>query len=189
MSWFSGYRWLEMHRIAVVGNSGSGKSTLALRMAKKLEYPFLELDSIYHQPGWEPLPEDELRARVADFALQQEWIIDGNYSVVRDLIWPAADTLVWLDLPRRVVMKRVLLRTLKRGVTREELWNGNREPLSNFISFDPETNVVAWAWTRHDSVREKYESALARSEAVHLKTYRLQSAGEVESFLSAIPVR
>jgi adenylate kinase family enzyme len=103
-----------MHRIVVVGNSGSGKSTIARKLGEELEIPVLELDSIYHQKGWEPLPEEEFRAKLADFALNQEWVIDGNYNSegMRELIWPVADTLVWLDLPRWMVMPRIIWRTL-----------------------------------------------------------------------------
>ena len=67
-----------MHRIVVVGNSGSGKSTVARALGEKLEFPVLELDSIYHLKGWEPLSEEEFRVKLADFALNQEWVIDGK---------------------------------------------------------------------------------------------------------------
>ncbi|REK09543.1 MAG: AAA family ATPase [Actinobacteria bacterium] len=174
-----------MHRIIVVGNSGSGKTTVARALAEKLDFPYLELDSIYHQQGWEPLPEDEFRVRVADFALQPSWVIDGNYTSLgmRDLIWPVADTLVWLDLSRAVVMGRVIARTVKRAITREELWNGNREPLSNFTRLDPEKNIIRWAWTRHDHYRQKYSEAIAEPDAVHLRVVRLQTTKEVDRFL------
>ncbi len=180
-----------MHRIVVVGNSGSGKTTLARELSQILEFPYLELDSVFHQGDWQPLPDREFRARVADFALKPEWVIDGNYTShgLGDLLWPAADTLVWLDLPRYVVMRRVILRTLRRAFTREELWNGNREPLTNFVSIKPETNIVAWAWTRHRQVREKYEARLAEPGAVHLKVYRLTSVHECDEFLVAVSGR
>jgi adenylate kinase family enzyme len=44
-----------MQRVSVVGSSGSGKTTLAAQIARCLGAPHLELDSVFHQPGWEPL--------------------------------------------------------------------------------------------------------------------------------------
>ncbi len=177
-----------MHRIVVVGNSGSGKTTLARELGEKLEFPVLELDSIYHQKGWEPLPEEEFRVKLADFALNHEWVIDGNYASLgmKDLIWPVADTLVWLDLPRSVVMPRIIWRTLKRAVTREELWNGNREPISNFTRLDPERNIIRWSWTRHHHYRERYEEDLAGPDTVHLRIHRLRDPREVDRFLDSL---
>ncbi len=177
-----------MHRIVVVGNSGSGKSTIARALGEKLEFPVLELDSIYHQQDWVSLPEEEFRVKLADFALNQTWVIDGNYLSMgmKDLVWPVADTLVWLDLPRSVVMPRVIWRTLKRAVTREELWNGNREPISNFTRLDPELNVMRWSWTRHEHYRHQFEEALAGAETVHLRVFRLRSTAEVKAFLDSI---
>lgn len=148
----------------------------------------MELDGVYHQPNWEPLPGAEFRARVAGFALQPQWVIDGNYTSegIQELLWPVADTLVWLDPPKRVVMARVTRRTMSRWLTRQEMWNGNREPITGPFRLNPEKSVIRWAWTRYDHVREKYEELLAGTEAVHLRTYRLRTRGEVEVFLASI---
>ncbi len=172
----------------MVGSSGSGKTTVAGDLSMRLGFPHLELDSIFHQPDWRPLPDDEYRARVAEFALQPKWVIDGNYTShgIQDLLWPVADTLVWLDLPKWVVMARIIRRTMSRWVTREELWNGNRESLSGPFRVDPEKSIIRWAWTRYDQVREKYERLLAEPEAVHLRVYRLRTKREVDAFLSSI---
>ncbi len=177
-----------MHRIVVVGCSGSGKTTVARKLSSKLNFPYLELDSVYHQPNWEPLPGDEFRARVAGFALRPQWVIDGNYTSegIQDLLWPVADTLVWLDPPKRVVMARITRRTMTRWLTREELWNGNREPITGPFRLNPEKSIIRWAWTSFDRVRAKYEDWLAGPEAVHLRTYRLRTGGEVEAFLASI---
>src|ERR1700749_1481473 len=99
-----------VRRVSVVGCSGSGKSTVGRRLARDLSVPYIELDSIFHQPGWVPLPRDEFRRRGA-----------------KPLVWDRADTVVWLDLPRRTVMRQVIWRTLRRVAFRAELWNGNRE--------------------------------------------------------------
>lgn len=115
------------YRIQVVGTSGSGKTTLAKFLATNLPIPRLELDSIYHQANWTPLPENQFRSQVADFTSNDSWIIDGNYSKVRDILDGRITHLIWLDYPRWFVMWRVIRRTLWRGIARQELWNGNRE--------------------------------------------------------------
>lgn len=130
-------------RIWVVGNSGSGKTTLARKVAARLGVPHVELDSINHQPGWQSLDPEEFRRTVAERCSGPSWVVCGNYAgVVGELLWTLADTVVWIDLPRRTVMRQIVGRTLRRVLTREELWNGNREPWSNLWSWDPERNVI-----------------------------------------------
>jgi adenylate kinase family enzyme len=126
-----------MQRVSVVGNSGSGKTTIAAELARLIGAPHLELDSVFHQPGWVPLPEPEFRTRVTELIAAPRWVVDGNYSAVRDLVWSRADTVVWLDLPRWQVMRQVVGRTVRRAARRAELWNGNVEPWSNFLHLDP----------------------------------------------------
>jgi adenylate kinase family enzyme len=139
-----------VRRVSVVGTSGAGKSTLAAALARELDAEFLELDSVFHQPGWVPLPREDFRRRVAAAVAGERWVIDGNYtSQVKDLVWARADTVVWLDLPRRTVMRRVIWRSLWRAAKRTELWNGNRERWRNFFSVDKEESVIAWAWQTH----------------------------------------
>lgn len=85
-----------VQRVSVVGVSGSGKTTVARELAARLSVPHIELDAIYHQPGWAGLPAEEFRSRVADLVAAQGWVIDGNYSAVQPLIWQRADTVLWL---------------------------------------------------------------------------------------------
>ena len=148
-------------RIQVVGTSGSGKSTLAGTIARELGLPHLELDSIHHQPGWTALPEPEFRKAVNQFTAQDSWVIDGNYSAVRSIMDERITHIIWLDYPRWFVMWRLIRRTFKRAVTRQELWNGNREDASAWLSRDPEENILLWAWTTHERNRERYEALFA----------------------------
>jgi len=175
-----------VRRVSVVGNSGSGKSTLAAALARALGVPCLELDSVYHQADWRPLPEEEFRSRVSAMAAGERWVIDGNYGTVRDLVWARADTVVWLDLPKRTVMRRIVWRTMRRAARRAELWNGNRERWRNLFTWDPEESVISWAWHKHASYRARYAAAQADPAHGHLRFVRLSSPGEVRRFLSGV---
>jgi adenylate kinase family enzyme len=172
-----------VQRVSVVGTSGAGKSTVASALARLLGASLLELDSVHHQADWRPLPRAELRAVVAAAAEGECWVIDGNYSSAQDLVWARADTVVWLDLPRRTVMRRVIWRTLRRAGGRVELWNGNRERWRNFFSLDKEESVIAWAWQTHASNRARYEAAMADPVNGHLRFVRLRAAADVRQFL------
>ncbi|HEY2125923.1 MAG TPA: hypothetical protein VGH77_01940 [Streptosporangiaceae bacterium] len=174
-----------MQRVSVVGNSGSGKTTVAAELARLIGAPHLELDSVFHQPGWVPLPEPEFQARVADFIAAPCWVVDGNYSAVRDLVWSRADTVVWLDLPRWQVMRQVVRRTISRAARRAELWNGNVEPWSNFLHLDPEQSILAWAWTRHRVYRDRFLRAMIDPGHAQLRFIRLTTLDEVQAFLAA----
>lgn len=168
-----------MQRISVVGNSGSGKTTFARELAGGLAVPHLELDSVFHQPGWQELETETFRQRVAEFtSASSSWVIDGNYSRVQDIVWGQADTVAWLDPSRARVMRQVIWRTLRRAVTRAELWNGNREPARNFFRLTPEESIIAWAWTRHHVYRQRYLKAQSDPANAHLTFIRLRTPAE-----------
>jgi len=114
-------------------------------------------------------------------------VIDGNYtSQVKDLVWARADTVAWLDLPKRTVMRQVIWRSFRRATARTELWNGNRERWRNFFSLDKEQSVIAWAWQTHAAKRAKLEAAMADPGNSHLRFVRLTSSGAVRRFLSGV---
>ena len=172
-----------MRRVSIVGTPGSGKTTIGRRLATSLNVPFVELDAIFHQPGWAELSRDAFRARVRDVVETDGWVVDGNYSAVQDLIWQGGDTVVWLDLPRRVVMLRVVARTLRRAITRERLWNGNREPFTNFYRLDPEKNIIRWTWVKHPEYVKRYGTATRDPANAHLDFVRLASQAEIDAFV------
>ncbi|HEX3565995.1 MAG TPA: shikimate kinase [Acidimicrobiales bacterium] len=170
-----------------MGVSGLGKTTAGRRLAASLSVPFIELDAIFHQAGWRDLPTDEFRERVRDAVAADAWVIDGNYQAVSDLVWDRADAVIWVDLSRFVIMRRVVARTMRRALTGEELWNGNREPLSNFYSWDPEKNVIRWAWIMYPRYAERYALAMANAKYENIQFIRLTSPQAVEAFLSGAP--
>ena len=172
-------------RVVVQGASGSGKTTLASYLANSLGVECLELDGLYQQADWTPLEIEEFRARVASFVEQSGWVVDGNYRHVRDILWPLATTVLIIDLPKRIVMWRVVKRTFLRIIKREELWNGNRESWRNALSRDATRNIILWTWNSH----AKYHAMLpteARDAVGPDRVVVLNSSHQVQRFLTEV---
>ena len=166
-----------MDRVAIVGTPGGGKSTLARDLSDSLGLERVELDALYHRPGWEETPVAEFRAKVAAALSTERWVAEGNYRTVSDMTQGWADTIVWLDLSRPRVTWRVSRRTFLRILRREELWNGNRESARRALSRDPERSIIAWTWQHHARYRELYAGQLdgplwADADVVRLRTPR-----------------
>ncbi len=170
-------------RIAVIGTSGSGKTTLAHRLAERLGIPHVELDALHWGPNWTPVALDLFRERVAQALSGEAWIVDGNYSRVRDIVWVRADTVVWLDYSLPVVLGRVIWRTVRRAVKGEELWHGNRERLRTaFFSRD---SIILWSLRTYRRRRREYPSWFSRPEYAHLHVVRLRSPHAAHKWFNA----
>ena len=127
-----------LRRVRVVGTSGAGKTTFARRLAQVLDVPYVELDEVFWDAGWVKRDREAARADLAARLAGPAWVVDGNWdSTAGDLLDAAPDTVVWLDYPRWVVMRRVVRRSLVRGVTRAPLWHGNRESLRGLVRRAP----------------------------------------------------
>jgi len=172
-----------MRRVVVIGTTGSGKSTLANRLAKANGLRVVELDALFWGRDWQPAPLDLFRYRVECEIGEGDWVVVGNYSQVRDLVWRPADTLIWLDLPLPLVMWRLVRRTAWRAATREELWGtGNRETWRN--AFFSRQSILLWALKTHGRNRRRFaqECEFLSNEK---RVVRLTSRDEVERFVTA----
>lgn len=176
-----------LRRLRVVGNTGSGKTTLARAAAARLGVGHLELDAVFWAEEWTKRDLAEAHAIVREFLASPEardgWVTDGNWNSHRHGLLDDADALVWLDYPRRVVMRRVVVRTLRRGLLREELWHGNRERLRNLLRRDPDENVVLWSWTQHARYRAQYG---ALHDAGGVAMIRLRHPRETQRWLESL---
>lgn len=173
-------------RIVVLGCPGSGKTTLAARLAADLGLTHIELDSLHWRPGWTEVSTEEFRAQL-DTALAEAtdgWVTCGNYaSRTEGRHVSAADTVVWIDLSRWTVMRRVTTRTVRRAITRERLFGHDIcEPLSNFYRWAPEKNIIRWAWVYFPKYRERYETAIDAGDWSHVSVRHLESPKAVEAF-------
>jgi adenylate kinase family enzyme len=172
-----------VRRVAVVGGSCSGKTTVARRLAAILDVPHVELDALHHEAGWQEAPAEVLQERVRDALANASdgWVVDGNYRAkIGTIVLERADTAVFLDPPLPVAFGRAVRRTLVRTITREELWNGNREQPRHLFT----RNWIPWWVLRtHRRYRREIPERLAAHE---LEVVHLRSAAEVERRLQSI---
>lgn len=168
----------------MTGSSGVGKTVLARQLATRLGLEHVEVDGLFHGPGWTPTPPAELRAKIEARLVGGAWVIDGNYeSKVGDLMARLADLRIALDLPVPLMMARVVRRTLRRTLTRQELWNGNREPWSNLTRWGADENIIRWSWVHRAEHRRRARTAERDGRAGGLPCVRLTSPAQVRRFV------
>jgi adenylate kinase family enzyme len=143
----------------------------------------IELDALHWEPNWTMAELDVFRRRVASHVSVDGWVIDGNYSKARDLVWERADTVVWLDYSFALTFARLLRRTLARMMTGEELWNGNRERLEQILSRD---SLLWWAVKTHHRYRATFPALLASDRYAHLRLVRLRAPRDAQSWLGSL---
>lgn len=170
-----------MRRVVVFGTTGSGKSWLAERLAARHGLRLIELDALFWGKDWTPAPLELFRHRVEREIRDGDWIVVGNYGQVRDLTWRAADTLIWLDLPFPTVMWRLFRRTIRRSLTKENLWGtGNTESLAR--SLFSRQSILLYAMKTHGKNRARFAiecEFLGKDKTL----VRLTSTREVERLL------
>lgn len=175
-----------MQRIVVVGTSGTGKTTLARQLAGRLGHPYVELDALHWDANWTMASLPLFRERVAQALSGAAWVADGNYAKARDLIWPRAELVVWLDYGLPLIFWRLLRRSLRRAVLHEELWNGNRERLHH--QFWSRDSLFLWAWQSQRRHRAEYPRLLLQAEHAHLALIHLRTPGATRAWLASLPV-
>ena len=176
-------------RVQVMGNSGSGKTTFAARLARALDAELVDLDALNWEPGWVALNESdpvELERRFRAATGGERWVTAGSYTrLCQRTFWPRLETIVWLDLPLRLCVWRLIRRTWQRWRSRELLWGTNRERLWHKCKIWRKDNLLVWTVTQHARKRNAMLAYLSDPRWSHIRFVRLTSAREVEAFAGA----
>ncbi|MBD2626006.1 adenylate kinase [Trichormus variabilis] len=170
-----------MQRISIIGSSGSGKTTLAKQISQRLLIPHIELDYLHWEPNWVEIADDIFRDRVSQSLSGDSWVVDGNYSQVRDIVWGKADTIIWLDYSLSIIFSRLIWRTLQRVFTQQEVCNGNRETWQT--TFSSKDSVILYTLQTYQQRRREYPQLFTKPEYSHLRIIRLHSPKATENWL------
>lgn len=174
----------KFQRIVVVGSSCAGKTTFTRKLAQALGLTPIELDAIYWKANWCPRSIEEFRPLVEKAIAGESWVVDGNYSKVRDLIWKRATHIIWLNLPFFLVLGRVLHRTVRRILLREELFSGNRETWR--LAFLQRDSLIWWMITTYYRRRREYRAFFDQNRGTHLACIEFRTQSQADEFLHSL---
>ncbi|CAN5206727.1 AAA family ATPase [soil metagenome] len=171
-------------RIVVVGISGAGKSTFARMLAARIGAEHVELDRHYWRSGWTTAELADFRSAVEAAVAAPRWVVDGNYRAVRDLVWPRADTIVWINYSFARVLRQSLVRAVTRIISREELWHGNRESFrKTFLSRE---SILLWVVTMFHRRRRELSELRSGGSFGHLTWHEVRQPKQLAACLEEL---
>jgi adenylate kinase family enzyme len=173
-------------RIVVVGTSAVGKSTFARALAAKARLPYVELDELHWSPDWREKPTREFAQLVDAATTGPSWVVDGNYGVVRELLWPRANLILWLNYGFARTLWRGLRRSLGRLWRDTELWHGNHESWQ--LTFLSKHSILLWIVTTHTRRRREFVGLRATGKYAQLEWVEFKRPAEAERWLSQLGV-
>lgn len=163
-----------MDRVLVIGNGGAGKSSFAKRLGTILGIPVVNLDAFFWKPNWVPTPAGEWKEKVHHLVQQERWIMDGNYSGTYKERMDAADTIIYLDIPRMVCLFRVWKRWL----------SGRRIDMIPDCREKVDLEFMKWIWNYPKNNHQKNMTLLREyKRAKEVLVFR--SRKEVHAFITA----
>ncbi|MBI3158785.1 MAG: adenylate kinase [Chloroflexi bacterium] len=170
--------------INVRGTSGSGKTTFAGDLARILNFRHVELDSLFWGPNWTETPDEVFFTRITEATAGEGWVVDGNYTRARHLYWPRLNTTIFLDYPRWFVMWRVASRTFQRSLGGVELWQGNRESLTNALF--SKDSVIRWSWNTYARRRAQFTELEQDPANAHIRFVRFDDPRKAQAWLKSL---
>jgi adenylate kinase family enzyme len=169
--------------VLVVGVTGTGKTYFGAGLAERLGVRHVELDALHWGPDWAPAEPEVFRSKVSEAVQGEGWVVDGNYSEVQPIVLGRVDTVIWLNYPYRVVLRRLVARTARRVFRRERLWSGNRETFLGSLGPD---SILWWQVKTFRRNRRRYRRLLADPRWAHLDRVEMRSQHEADRYLEAL---
>jgi len=171
----------KLRRVSVVGTSCSGKTTFAENLAQVLKIKHIELDAINWLPDWVERPKEEFLDLVEKEAAGDAWVVDGNYTRAREIVWGRATAIVWLDYSFPRTFYRALNRTTRRVLSGEAICSGNRETFKQ--SFMSRDSILLWVLTTYFEKRRRYTKILGEDGLSDKEIFIFQHPKQTEEFL------
>jgi adenylate kinase family enzyme len=179
----------DYKRIVVIGTTSSGKSTLAKQIAEKLNLQFVELDALYWEENWMPAPIFTFFERVENVVEAENWVIAGNYSSVRHIVWKRAQAIIWLDYPFHIVFWRLIKRTIQRAITKELLWGKNIEKFWGHLKiWSSDDSLIYWLFKTYWRRKRETPILLTFPEHKHLKVIHFKYPKETEAWIKELTI-
>jgi adenylate kinase family enzyme len=176
----------DLSRSIVVGNSGSGKTTFARELAAKLNQPYVELDVLHWLPGWRERPREVFASLIEQATAGDRWVVDGNYGKMREHTthWSRATAVVWLNYSLTTNFLRGLRRTLRRSITREELFSGNHETF--YRQFLSRESLLLWILSNQARSRRNLSNLRNSKHYAQLSWIEFRVPADANDFLASI---
>jgi len=172
-------------RVVIIGPSCSGKSTLGERLAERIGAPFVELDALFWKPGWQESADEEFQERIQRATAGERWVVAGNYRRhTVGSVWPRAETIVWLEFPMRLVLRRIVTRSWKRSRRKELLWGTNYERFWPQLKlWNQKDSLIAYTWRNYPAQARRFEGAMSDPSFSHIRFVRLRSPDELSALI------
>jgi len=142
------------------------------------------MDRLFWKPDWQETPDEEFLAALDTATDEPAWVLDGNYSRTRPIVWPKLDTVVWLDYSFPRTFAQLLGRTIRRAATKEPMWGHSVESWRKaFFSRD---SIVVWLLKTYRRRRRNYPALMEDPRYTHIRFLRLRSPRETARWLRSV---
>ncbi len=163
-------------KICIIGPSNSGKSTLAQKLGQKLNLAICHLDQLAHleHTNWQRRPDTDFVAEHDAFIQNENWVMDGNYSICMPQRFARASAIIWLDPPLIGFLGRYILRSLANNDQRAGNLTGAKVQFS--------LQLIKYTFFNYPKNRQKYNGLL---QASHKPLIKIKSMSELNKYYAA----